>query len=197
VTSKNGKPLAGASNTLFDGAPPFDHDSFAMKATSGGKFRAQALISEAGGSGTIALSTGASGVLSFGKRQSEADIIAAMKPHFTFGCDPKTYVYKTVQAASPGTARGFGFTPNLPSAEYRPRFGYCGVENSYLEPSEVTSTQTMTFSHGALDYRLSANFSSSVDWANHPDVVVWEEAYRADGSRDNRSDVFLALVHVH
>jgi hypothetical protein len=120
-----------------------------------------------------------------------------MHPDFSFACNPATYQYTTLQAAQPGTARGFGFTPKNPSVDYRLRFSFCSTENSYLAANEVTGTQSYTFSHGALDYRLSGTFSAGVNWASRPDVVVWEEAYRFDGTRDDRSDIFLALVHIH
>ena len=198
VTTKSGKPFYGNVDATFDGAPPFEHEWYTMKATQGGLLSAKIALTPTGTGGKVILSNGPTrvGTVVFDKRQSGADFVAAMQAHFTFSCDPKSFLYKTLQTAKPGTARGFGFNRTLPAARYEPRYSFCGQENSVLPANEVGTLQTYTFSHGALDYRLSTTFSSSVDWASRPDVVVWEEAYNADGSRDNRYDVFLAVVRV-
>jgi hypothetical protein len=199
VKTKDGRPFYGSVNGMFDGSPPFEQKNYAMKASKGGRLTTHIHVNLDRGTGKVVLTDGAApiGTLVLDKKQSGADFIAAMQPRFTFSCDPKNFIYKTLQAAKPATARGFGFNVSLPAAQYVPRYSFCGQENSYLAASEaMTNSQTYAFSHGAIDYRLSTTFSSSVDWANRPDVVVWEEAYRADGSRDDRFDLFLALVRV-
>ncbi|HEY1977657.1 MAG TPA: hypothetical protein VGG89_13980 [Candidatus Baltobacteraceae bacterium] len=197
ITTQSGKAIDGANNGMFDGAPRFAHESFTIAATSGGRLRVDLEMTEKGGTGTLALSDGSTGTVRFDRREVESDgITEAMHPDFSFSCDPTAYQYKTLQTAKPGTSRGFGFTPKNPGADYRLRFSFCTTENSYLTANEVTSTQSYAFSHGALDYRLTGTFSTGVDWAHRPDVVVWEEAYRFDGTRDNLSDILLALVRV-
>jgi hypothetical protein len=197
VTTRSGKPIDGANNAMFDGAPRFAHESFKLAAPIGGRLHVAAVLTSTGGTGTLVLSDGSKGTLTFDRRELQSDAVAAaIHPDFSFSCDPAMYQYKTLQVAKPGTARGFGFTPKNAGADYRLRFSFCNSENSYLTTNEVTSAQSYTFSHGALDYRLSGTFSTGIDWANRPDVVVWEEAYYFDGRRDDRSDIFLALVRV-
>lgn len=207
VTTQNGDPIQGKDSGDFDLLPSFGHVAFSVKPTIGGVLTARAVLTASGGHGVIALSTknglADKGTVTFSARILEKDFAslrdatsAGVQPNYAFSCDSKNYVYKTVQAAKPGTARGFGFDPRASGVIYVERFGLCAVENSLLGQSDVTSAQSYAFAHGAITYSLQATFSASFPWANNPDVAVWEEAYWPDGTRYSVADIHLALVRV-
>jgi hypothetical protein len=119
-----------------------------------------------------------------------------MHPRYTFPCDPKYYVNGALEGKvhGPLDSRYLPEFPAQPDTTYYIVAGYCGVDNSFL-PSSIFKgdvTKKSLFD----SYRRPHIIFSPNDWANHPDVAVWAEAWQHNAFRRVDWDVHLALYHV-
>jgi hypothetical protein len=209
VASIDGHPLDGNSDAMMTGGPNVDANATAFKATGGGPLSGSVMLDASGGHGLLKLMTGISHTydtahvtfhsrIDRGAPTPVSDPMAAFAPHAAFPCTPsKSFVYQTIQSATPGSTRKFGFPPRADNFTYVPVFEFCGVENSILgDPDPVARVQHFEFSHGRMDFWTDATFNPAFAWSSHPDVMVWEQAYTPGFVRDPRFDVSVALVHV-
>jgi hypothetical protein len=209
VASVNGHPLDGDNDAMMTGAPNVDSNTSTFKVTGGGHLTGSVALNASGGQGALTLRTGNNRTydtarFAFNRRIERGaptplfDSMAALQPHAAFPCTPsKSYVYQTIQSATPGSTRKFAFPPRADNFTYVPVFEFCGVENSILgDPDPVARVQHFEFSHGRMDFWTDTTFSTAFPWSSNPDVMVWEQAYTPGFVRDPRYDVSVALVHV-
>jgi hypothetical protein len=147
-------------------------------------------------------------------------------PAYAFSCDPTKFMHKAVVDVSAGTSwTSAEFQANA-SYSYFPLFGFCGVENSFLNDTYVTATrywkdkQTIqvypdtvpgcfqdpggpllrshktAFDCTVQTWYTVATFNSSQPWANNNDVALWFEAWQFHIFREHFADAHLELLKV-
>jgi hypothetical protein len=149
----------------------------------------------------------------------------AIPDAYAFTCDPTHYMRPSVIDVPAGknwTSPHFKAQADI---SYYPLFGFCGVNDSFLEASWVTGVrhwsetpETITVTQGAVlgcsdssghpdqatveftctvrTWYVDATFYSSKPWASNSDVALWFEAWHFNALRDHSLDAHLALLRV-
>lgn len=146
-------------------------------------------------------------------------------PAYAFSCDPGQYTHRRIDVSPGSTWKSPSFDAGS-DLGYYPIFGFCGVENSFLDASYVTAVRhwsdaryikvspgqvrgclTVASSRRKPDssgnfpcsvrtWYADATFSTAVAWSSQPDVALWFEAWNYNIFRIHVVDAHLALLHV-